>query len=68
MSRQLETLTVETVFSRWPFVQQQLADNGLADIADRPEARLAELLDADQLSDLDGFIGVMEEFLGTNEE
>ncbi|MCK9995888.1 MAG: ATP-binding cassette domain-containing protein [Candidatus Krumholzibacteria bacterium] len=68
MSRQLETLTVETVFARWPFVQQQLADNGLGDIADRPEARLAELLDADQLSDLDGFIGVMEEFLGTNEE
>jgi ABC-type lipoprotein export system ATPase subunit len=68
MSRQLETLTVETVFARWPFVQQQLADNGLADIADRPEARLAELLDADELSDLDGFIGVMEEFLGTNEE
>ncbi len=68
MSRQLETLTVETVFARWPFVQQQLADNGLSDIADRPEARLAELLDADQLSDLDGFIGVMEEFLGTNEE
>jgi len=68
MSRQLETLTVETVFARWPFVQQQLADNGLTDIADRPEARLAELLDADQLSDLDGFIGVMEEFLGTNEE
>ena len=68
MSRQLETLTVEAVFARWPFVQQQLADNGLTDIADRPEARLAELLDADQLSDLDGFIGVMEEFLGTNEE
>ncbi len=68
MSRQLETLTVETVFARWPFVQQQLADNGLSDIADRPEARLAELLDADQLSDLDGFIGVMEDFLGTNEE
>jgi ABC-type lipoprotein export system ATPase subunit len=68
MSRQLETLTVEAVFARWPFVQQQLADNGLTDIADRPEARLAELLDADQLSDLDGFIGVMEDFLGTNEE
>jgi len=68
MSRQLETLTVETVFARWPFVQQQLADNGLADIADRPEARLAELLDADQISDLDGFIGVMEEFLGANDE
>jgi ABC-type lipoprotein export system ATPase subunit len=68
MSRELETLTVEAVFARCPFVQQQLADNGLTDNADRPEARLAELLDADQLSDLDGFIGVMEDFLGTNEE
>jgi ABC-type lipoprotein export system ATPase subunit len=68
MSRQLETLTVEAVLARWPFVGQQLADNGFSEIADRPEVRLAELLDADQLEDLDGFIGVMEDFLGTNEE
>ena len=68
MSRQLETLTVEAALARWPFVEQQLLDNGFSEIADRPEARLAELLDADQLSDLDGFIGVMEDFLGANEE
>ena len=68
MSRQLETLTVETVLARWPFVEQQLVDNGFSEIADRPEARLSELLDADQLSDLDGFIATMEDFLGTNEE
>jgi len=68
MTRQLETLTVEAVFARWPFVQQQLADNGLGEIADKPEARLGEFLDTDQLQDLDGFIDVMEDFLGTNEE
>jgi len=68
MSRQLETLTVEAVLSRWPFVEQQLVDNGFSEIADRPEARLGELLDTDQLQDLDGFIGVMEDFLGANEE
>ena len=68
MTRQLETLTVEAVFARWPFVQQQLADNGLGEIADRPEARLGEFLDTGQLQDLDGFIDVMEDFLGTNEE
>jgi ABC-type lipoprotein export system ATPase subunit len=68
MTRQLETLTVEAVFSRWPFVQQQLADNGLGEIADKPEARLGEFLDTDQLQDLDGFIDDMEDFLGTNEE
>jgi ABC-type lipoprotein export system ATPase subunit len=68
MTRQLDTLTVEAVFSRWPFVQQQLADNGLGEIADKPEARLGEFLDTDQLQDLDGFIDVMEDFLGTNEE
>ena len=68
MTRELETLTVEAVFSRWPFVQQQLADNGLGEIADKPEARLGEFLDTGQLQDLDGFIDVMEDFLGTNEE
>jgi len=68
MTRQLETLTVEAVFARWPFVQQQLADNGLGEIADKPESRLGEFLDTDQLQDLDGFIDVMEDFLGTNEE
>ena len=68
MSRQLETLTVEAVLARWPFVEQQLVDNGFSEIADSPEARLGELLDTDQLQDLDGFIDVMEDFLGTNEE
>ena len=68
MSRRLETLTVETVLARWPFVEQQLADNGLGEIGDWPEARLAELLDVDQLRDLDGFIAAMEDFLGTSEK
>jgi hypothetical protein len=49
MSRHLDSLTVEAVLSRWPFVAQQLADNGLAGIADKPEARLADLLEIDLL-------------------
>ena len=68
MSRELDSLTVEAVLSRWPFVEQQLADNGLTDIADKLEVRLADLLDAEQLADLDGFIGVMEDFLGTSDD
>ncbi len=68
MSRNLETLTVETVLARWPFVAQQLEENGLGDLADRPEAFMSEVLDDDQLGDLDTFIGAMEDFLGTSEE
>jgi len=68
MSRDLATLTVETVLARWPFVAQQLEQNGLGDLPNKPEAVMSEVLDADQLSDLDGFIGVMEDFLGTSEE
>ncbi len=68
MSQNLESLTVETVFSRWPFAQQHLAEAGLADIADKPEATLSELLDAGQLEILGNFISVMEDFLGTKDE
>ena len=68
MSRKLETLTVEASLSRWPFVEQQLTENGLAEIVDQPEAKLGELLDAGQLGILDEFIGVMEDFLGTSDD
>jgi ABC-type lipoprotein export system ATPase subunit len=68
MSRNLESLTVEAVLSRWPFVEQQLAENGLKDVADQPEARLGDLLDGGQLEVLEGFIGVMEDFLGTGDD
>lgn len=68
MSRNLENLTVETVLAQWPFVAQQLEQNGLGELADRPEALMADVLDADQLGDLDAFIGAMEDFLGTSEE
>ena len=68
MSQNLESFTVETVFSRWPFAQQHLVEAGLADIADKPEARLNELLDAGQLENLGNFISVMEDFLGTKDE
>ncbi len=68
MSRQLETLKVADLLARWPFTEQHLADNGHAEIADRPEISLTELLDSEQLVNLDGFIGMMEDFLGSNEE
>jgi len=61
-------LTVETALGRWPFMAQFLADKGLAELTDRPEARLTEALSADQLTDLDGFIAGMEAFLGTSDE
>jgi ABC-type lipoprotein export system ATPase subunit len=68
MSRDLETLTVGEVLARWPFVAQQFEQNGLGELADRPEALMADVLDADQLGDLDGFITAMEAFLGTSDE
>lgn len=68
MSQNLETLTVDTVLSRWPFAQQHLAEAGHADIADNPEARLGDLLDAGQLEILGNFISVMEDFLGTSDD
>ncbi len=36
MSRNLDSLTVEAALSRWPFVEQQLVENGFSDIADKP--------------------------------
>ena len=68
MSRQLETLKVGDVLARWPFAEQHLTENGHPEIADRPETALSELMDGEQLASLDGFIGMMEEFLGTDEE
>ena len=68
MSRQLNTLTIEFCISKWPFTEQFLTDKDLADWLDRPEAKLEEALNADLLVELDGFISMMEEFLGTTEE
>lgn len=68
MSRQLETLKVADLLSRWPFAEQHLIDNGQPEISDRPEAAITELLNTDQIVELDGFIGMMEDFLGTSEE
>ncbi len=68
MSRQLESLTLEFCIGKWPFVGQFLADNELSQWIDRPEAELSEILNAELLVDLDGFISSMEEFLGTTEE
>ena len=68
MSRNLPEMTVEAALSRWPFVEQQLVENGFKDIADKPEARLSDMLDPGQLAILDDFIGVMEDFLGTSDD
>ena len=68
MSRQLESLTLEFCIGKWPFVGQFLADNGLSQWIDRPESELSEVLNAELLVELDGFISSMEEFLGTTEE
>ncbi len=68
MSRDLKNLTVEFCLGKWPFVEQFLGDKNLTALVDQPEAVLGETLAADQLSELDGFIQMMEEFLGTSEE
>jgi len=68
MSRNLPELTVEAALSRWPFVEQQLIENGFTDIADKPEARLGDILEEGQLEILNDFIGVMEDFLGTSDD
>ena len=68
MSRQLETLKVAELLARWPFAEQHLSENGHAEIADRPEAPLTAILDGEQLAALDGFVGMMEDFLGASEE
>ena len=41
MSRNLETLTVETVLKQWPFVAQQLEQNGLGEDFVQAENALA---------------------------
>ena len=68
MSHPPESMTVEAVLSRWPFVEQHLAEAGLADITDQPEAKLGELLDGGQLEVLGNFISAMEDFLGTSDD
>jgi ABC-type lipoprotein export system ATPase subunit len=68
MSRPFAEMTVADLLARWPYAEQHLRDNGHADIADRPGARLTTLLDGGQLAGLDGFLDMMEEFLGVGEE
>jgi ABC-type lipoprotein export system ATPase subunit len=68
MSRNLHTMNVEAAFSRWPFAQQFLADKGREELADQPEALLADALPSGLLAELDEFIVGMEEFLGTSEQ
>ncbi len=68
MSRQLKSLTLEYCLRKWPFVEQFLSDKDLSQRIDRPEAELSEVMNAELLQELDGFISMMEEFLGTSEE
>ncbi len=68
MSRGLATLTVADMLDRWPFAAQHFADGGYAEIADQPEAVLGEIFDSGQLTALDEFLTMMEDFLGGNEE
>jgi len=68
MSRQLASLTVADLLARWPFAEQHLADNGHPEISDRPESPVGTVLDAGQTANLETFITMMEDFLGTNEE
>jgi len=68
MSRQLKSLTLEYCIKKWPFVEQFLTDKDLSQWIDRPEAELSEAMNAELLQELDGFISMMEEFLGTSEE
>ena len=68
MSRDLRTLTVGELLTRWPFADGHLAGSSHPDVADRPDVVVGHLLDTDALVALDAFIGEMEEFLGTAEE
>ena len=68
MSRELNTLTVESLLARWPFAQQFLADNDREELTDRPEAVLGDALPSGLLGELETFISGMEEFLGTSEQ
>ena len=68
MSRELKAIQVEFCLSKWPFVGQFLADKGHADLTGQPEAVLGQVLDSDLLTELDSFITMMEDFLGTSEQ
>lgn len=68
MNRNFKTLTVEFCLNKWPFAEQFFTDKGFPELCDRPEALLGDVLNADILVELDGFVSSMEEFLGTNEE
>jgi ABC-type lipoprotein export system ATPase subunit len=64
----MKNLTVEAALQRWPFVEQFLADRDLEALTDRPEAVLEQVLEPEQLEEMEGFITMMEDFLGTSED
>jgi len=68
MSRNFNSLTVEFCLNKWPFAEQFFGDKGHAELSDKPEALLVDVLSVELLNELDEFISMMEEFLGTTEE
>ncbi len=68
MSRQLNSLSVEFCLGKWPFVEQFFQDKNFGEMIDQPEAVLSDFLSSELLVELDAFISMMEEFLGTTEE
>lgn len=68
MSVQFAGMTVEAVLGRWPFVEQFLAERGLAGVLDEPQADLEAVLPEQALVDLGAFVAEMEAFLGAGSQ
>ncbi len=68
MMRNLAGISLEYCLSKWPFAEQFFIDHGHTELLDRPEGNLGEVLGVDLLAELDEFIAMMEEFLGTATE
>lgn len=68
MSRDFKGITLEAALRDWPYVENFLNDRGLEAATDNPEKTLDQILSADQMTELDPFINMMEQFLGTSED
>ncbi len=67
MSRDLKSLSLEYCLAKWPFTEQFFKDRGMDEALAENSGHLGDLLAADALIELDGFIVMMEDFLGTSE-
>jgi ABC-type lipoprotein export system ATPase subunit len=68
VSRDLKSISVEYCLGKWPFAEQFFADKGLTELSDLPQTLLGDSLNEEALKELDGFIVMMEDFLGANED